>query len=143
MLDVALRAGLGPTIRTELRSLDGAVINNNFASQAGIDPTTAIYSDLKDTKARPVHQRVGCPAEGKNNPSTLRETSGRQPEAVALTELSPPRLTWSVDTPEALQRVHLASLSVACGLLHLWSQLQDVPASRLALRRHASRSTVR
>lgn len=35
----------------QLKSLDGAIINNNFAADAKIDPTTAIYSDLKDTKA--------------------------------------------------------------------------------------------
>lgn len=35
----------------QLQSLDGAVINNNFAADANIDPTTAIYSDLQDLKA--------------------------------------------------------------------------------------------
>ncbi len=35
----------------QLRSLDAAVINNNFAYDAKIDPTTAIYSDLKDPAA--------------------------------------------------------------------------------------------
>jgi len=35
----------------QLKTLDGAIINNNFAADANIDPTTAIYSDLKDTKA--------------------------------------------------------------------------------------------
>lgn len=35
----------------QLKSLDAAVINNNFATEAGIDPTTAIYSDLEDLKA--------------------------------------------------------------------------------------------
>lgn len=35
----------------QLKTLDGAIINNNFASDAGIDPTTAIYSDLEDISA--------------------------------------------------------------------------------------------
>ena len=35
----------------QLRSLDGAVINNNFAADANLDPTSAIYSDLLDLKA--------------------------------------------------------------------------------------------
>ena len=35
----------------QLKTLGGAIINNTFASDAGIDPTTAIYSDLKDVKA--------------------------------------------------------------------------------------------
>lgn len=35
----------------QLKSLDAAVINNNYASDANIDPTTAIYSDLKDPEA--------------------------------------------------------------------------------------------
>lgn len=35
----------------QLQSLDGAVINNNFAADANLDPTSAIYSDLQDLKA--------------------------------------------------------------------------------------------
>ena len=35
----------------QLKSLDAAIVNNNFASDAGIDPRTAIYSDLEDTEA--------------------------------------------------------------------------------------------
>lgn len=35
----------------QLKSLDAAVINNNFAYDAKIDPTTAIYSDIKDPSA--------------------------------------------------------------------------------------------
>ena len=35
----------------QLTSLDAAIINNNFAYDAKIDPTTAIYSDLKDPSA--------------------------------------------------------------------------------------------
>ncbi len=35
----------------QLRTLDAAIINNNFAYSANIDPTTAIYSDLEDPDA--------------------------------------------------------------------------------------------
>jgi D-methionine transport system substrate-binding protein len=35
----------------QLKSLDAAIINNNYAYDAKIDPTTAIYSDLKDPAA--------------------------------------------------------------------------------------------
>jgi len=53
----------------QLKSLDAAVINNNFASDAKIDPKTAIYSDLKDTKAAEPYINVWvAPAKDKNNP---------------------------------------------------------------------------
>jgi D-methionine transport system substrate-binding protein len=53
----------------QLKSVDAAVINNNFAADAGINPTTAIYSDLKDTKAAEPYINVWvAPAKDKNNP---------------------------------------------------------------------------
>ncbi|MCL3859593.1 MetQ/NlpA family ABC transporter substrate-binding protein [Actinotalea sp. K2] len=53
----------------QLRSLDAAVINNNFAADAGIDPTTAIYSDLEDTStARPYLNIWVTRAEDADNP---------------------------------------------------------------------------
>jgi len=53
----------------QLQSLDGAVINNNFATDAGIDPTTAIYSDLQDTDtARPYLNIWVARAEDADNP---------------------------------------------------------------------------
>jgi D-methionine transport system substrate-binding protein len=53
----------------QLQSLDGAVINNNFATDAGIDPTTAIYSDLQDTEtARPYLNLWVARAEDADNP---------------------------------------------------------------------------
>jgi D-methionine transport system substrate-binding protein len=53
----------------QLQSLDAAVINNNFATDAGIDPTTAIYSDLEDTDtARPYLNIWVARAEDKDNP---------------------------------------------------------------------------
>ncbi|WP_448058751.1 MetQ/NlpA family ABC transporter substrate-binding protein [Cellulomonas hominis] len=54
----------------QLQSLDAAIINNNFAGDAGIDPTTAIYSDLQDTKtARPYLNIWVTRAEDKDNPT--------------------------------------------------------------------------
>ena len=54
----------------QLKSLDGAVVNNNFASDAGIDPTTAIYSDLKDLKAAEPYINVWVArAKDKDNPT--------------------------------------------------------------------------
>lgn len=35
----------------QLQTLDAAIVNNNFAYDANIDPTTAIYSDLEDPAA--------------------------------------------------------------------------------------------
>jgi D-methionine transport system substrate-binding protein len=53
----------------QLQSLDGAIINNNFAGDAGIDPTTAIYSDLQDTKtARPYLNIWVARADDADNP---------------------------------------------------------------------------
>ena len=53
----------------QLKSLDGAIINNNFASDAGIDPKSAIYSDLKDSKAAAPYINVWVvPAKDKDNP---------------------------------------------------------------------------
>ncbi len=53
----------------QLQSLDGAIINNNFAGDAGIDPTTAIYSDLEDTDtARPYLNIWVARAEDADNP---------------------------------------------------------------------------
>jgi len=53
----------------QLKTLDAAIINNNFASDAGIDPKSAIYSDLKDTKAAAPYINVWVvPAKDKGNP---------------------------------------------------------------------------
>lgn len=53
----------------QVNVLDGAVINNNFAGDAGIDPTTAIYSDLEDTSAaRPYLNIWVARAEDADNP---------------------------------------------------------------------------
>jgi D-methionine transport system substrate-binding protein len=53
----------------QLKTLDAAIINNNFASDAGINPTTAIYSDLLDAKAAAPYINVWVvPAKDKDNP---------------------------------------------------------------------------
>jgi len=53
----------------QLQDLDAAVVNNNFAADAGIDPTTAIYSDLEDTDtARPYVNIWVARAEDADNP---------------------------------------------------------------------------
>jgi len=53
----------------QLKSLDAAVVNNNFAADAGIDPTTAIYSDLKDTEAAAPYINVWvAPKADADNP---------------------------------------------------------------------------
>jgi len=55
--------------QVQLKSLDAAVINNNYASDAGINPKDAIYSDLKDTKAAAPYINVWVvPAKDKDNP---------------------------------------------------------------------------
>ncbi|HEY3436243.1 MAG TPA: MetQ/NlpA family ABC transporter substrate-binding protein [Actinotalea sp.] len=53
----------------QLNVLDAAVINNNFANDAGIDPTTAIYSDLQSTDAaRPYLNIWAARAKDADNP---------------------------------------------------------------------------
>lgn len=53
----------------QLQSLDAAVINNNYAYDANIDPTTAIYSDLEDPDAADPYINVWVVrAEDKDNP---------------------------------------------------------------------------
>jgi D-methionine transport system substrate-binding protein len=53
----------------QLQSLDGAVINNTFAADAGLDPTEAIFSDLDDPdQARPYVNVWVARAEDKDNP---------------------------------------------------------------------------
>ncbi|QZN85842.1 MetQ/NlpA family ABC transporter substrate-binding protein [Cellulomonas sp. C5510] len=53
----------------QLQSLDGAVINNTFATDAGLDPTEAIFSDLDDPdQARPYANVWVARAEDADNP---------------------------------------------------------------------------
>lgn len=53
----------------QLRSLDGAVVNNTFAADAGLDPTAAIFSDLDDAdQARPYVNVWVARAEDADNP---------------------------------------------------------------------------
>ncbi len=53
----------------QLQTLDAAIINNNFAADANIDPTTAIYSDLKDPDAADPYINVWVvKAKDKDNP---------------------------------------------------------------------------
>lgn len=53
----------------QLRSLDAAIINNNFTYDAHIDPTTAIYSDLEDPDAAEPYINVwAVRAQDADNP---------------------------------------------------------------------------
>lgn len=53
----------------QLQSLDAAIINNTFATDAGLDPTEAIYSDLDDPdQARPYVNVWVARAEDADNP---------------------------------------------------------------------------
>ena len=86
----------------QVNTLDGAVINNNFATDADIDPTTAIYSDLEDTEtARPYLNIWVARAEDADNPTYLKLVEIYQsPEVLekleeenggtAITEVVPP-----------------------------------------------------
>ncbi len=53
----------------QLQSLDAAIVNNNFAYDANIDPTTAIYSDLEDPDAAAPYINIwAARAEDADNP---------------------------------------------------------------------------
>lgn len=56
-----------------LASADGAVINNNFALTAGIDPTTALFQDdPKKAAAEPYINAFVARAADKHNPTYLK-----------------------------------------------------------------------
>ncbi|WNB85473.1 MetQ/NlpA family ABC transporter substrate-binding protein [Cellulomonas sp. ATA003] len=86
----------------QVNTLDAAVINNNFATDAGIDPTTAIYSDLQDTEAaRPYLNVWVARAEDADDPTYLElveiyqspevlEALEEQNGGTAITEVVPP-----------------------------------------------------
>lgn len=57
----------------QLRTLDAAIINNNYAYSANIDPTTAIYSDLEDPEAAEPYINVWVArAEDADNPALAK-----------------------------------------------------------------------
>ena len=67
----------------QVNTLDAAVINNNFAADADIDPTTAIYSDLEDTAtARPYLNIWAARADDAENPTYLELIEIYQSEEV-------------------------------------------------------------
>lgn len=90
------------------KTLDGAIINNNFASDAGIDPTTAIYSDLKDLKAAEPYINVWVArAKDKDNPTFAKLVQiYRSPEVTRLLLADSKGTAVSVDkTPAELQTI--------------------------------------
>lgn len=53
-----------------LKSVDGAIVNNNFALDAELDPTDALYEDDPKSKAaEPYINAFVAPAEEKDNPT--------------------------------------------------------------------------
>ena len=90
------------------KSLDAAVINNNFAADAGIDPTTAIYSDLKDPKAAEPYINVWVArAKDKDNPTFAKLVQiYHSPEVTQLLLADSKGTAVSVDkTPAELQAI--------------------------------------
>ena len=58
---------------TSLPSVDGAVINNNFANDAGIDPKAALFADsAKSDNAAPYINVFAARPEDKNNETLLK-----------------------------------------------------------------------
>lgn len=91
----------------QVNVLDGAVINNNFAGDAGIDPTTAIYSDLEDTStARPYLNIWAARAEDADNPVFAQLIDIYQSDAVLdqLLEENAGTAVTEVVPAEELQR---------------------------------------
>ncbi|QTE29237.1 MetQ/NlpA family ABC transporter substrate-binding protein [Pengzhenrongella sicca] len=97
----------------QLKSLDAAIINNNFASDAGIDPTTAIYSDLEDLEAAEPYINVWVArAEDAENPiyAQLVEIYHDPSVTEALLEESKGTAVAQDQTPAELQEI-LAGLT--------------------------------
>jgi D-methionine transport system substrate-binding protein len=88
----------------QVNTLDAAVINNNFAADAGIDPTTAIWSDLEDTRtARPYLNLWVARADDADNPVYTRLVEIYQSEEVlagVLAENKGTAVTEQVDAAE-------------------------------------------
>jgi len=88
----------------QVNTLDAAVINNNFAADAGIDPTTAIWSDLEDTRtARPYLNLWVARADDADNPVYSRLVEIYQSEEVlagVLAENKGTAVTEQVDAAE-------------------------------------------
>ncbi|WP_157156902.1 MULTISPECIES: MetQ/NlpA family ABC transporter substrate-binding protein [unclassified Diaminobutyricimonas] len=56
-----------------LQSADGAIINNNFSRDAGLDPQTALFSvDPNDPKSWPYLNVIAARADDIDNPTYLR-----------------------------------------------------------------------
>ena len=68
----------------QVETLDAAIINNNFAADAGIDPTTAIWSDLEDPEvARPYLNVWAARAEDADDPDYATLVEIYQSDAVS------------------------------------------------------------
>ena len=92
----------------QLKSLDAAVVNNNFASDAKIDPKSAIYSDLKDPKAAEPYINVWvAPAKDQNNPVYAQLIKIYHESAVTDALLAESKGTAVVQnqTPAQLQKI--------------------------------------
>ncbi|HEY0119959.1 MAG TPA: MetQ/NlpA family ABC transporter substrate-binding protein [Cellulomonas sp.] len=92
----------------QLRTLDAAIVNNNFAADANIDPTTAIYSDLKDPDAADPYINVWVArAKDADNPvyKKLVEIYHDPSVTAELLKENAGTALLSDKTPEQLQQI--------------------------------------
>ncbi|GAA2184091.1 MetQ/NlpA family ABC transporter substrate-binding protein [Brooklawnia cerclae] len=92
----------------QLQSLDGAVINNNFAADANLDPTSAIYSDLEDLTAAEPYINVWAVRKEDVDDATLNKLVEiyHDPSVIgALVEENKGTAVEVDKTPEELQTI--------------------------------------
>lgn len=92
----------------QLKSLDGAVINNNFAADANLDPSSAIYSDLEDLKAAEPYINVWVVRQDDVDDETLTKLVELYHDPSVIGSLLEANKGTAVEvdkTPEELQEI--------------------------------------
>ncbi|GLY68179.1 MetQ/NlpA family ABC transporter substrate-binding protein [Amycolatopsis taiwanensis] len=86
-----------------LPSVDAAIVNNNFALDAGLDPSTALFNDdPKSPSAEPYINAFVARAQDKNNPTYLKLAQiYHDPRVTSQVEAESKNTAVLVDRPQA------------------------------------------
>ena len=93
---------------TALSSIDGAVVNNDFVNDAGLDPKSALFSDDASSKAAEPYINVFVVRKADADNETLKKLSAifQDPEFQAAVQKSSKDSAVLVNkTPEELQQI--------------------------------------
>ena len=93
---------------TALSSIDGAVVNNDFVNDAGLDPQSALFSDDASSKAAEPYINVFVVRKADADNETLKKLSAifQDPEFQAAVQKSSKDSAVLVNkTPEELQQI--------------------------------------